>query len=55
MAEYSYLIVEEEKPGCLIVQTLGPVSFEVKLTDGQIVQCHQDQIRQRTDESVIPG
>jgi len=33
---------------------LGPVSFEVELTDGRTVRRHQDQIRKRTDESVIP-
>ena len=39
---------------CYIVQMLGPVSFKVKLTDGQIVHQHQDHIRQIPDESVIP-
>ena len=27
----------------------GPVSFEVKLTNGQIVRCHQDHIRKHTE------
>ena len=46
-------ILEEEKPvACHIVRMLGPVLFEVKLTDGQIVRRHQDHIRQGTDESV---
>ena len=31
-----------------IVQTLGPVSFQVRLTDGRLVRCHQNQIRIRT-------
>jgi len=49
-------LLEEEKTwlpgyiGCWIQSRLK----YVKLTDGQIVRCHQDQIRQRTDESVIP-
>ena len=37
-----------------IVEMLGPVLFEVKVTNGQRVRHHQDQIRQGTDESVIP-
>ena len=34
-------------PG-VIQQKTGPVSFEVKLTDGRIRRCHQDQVRKRT-------
>ena len=32
-----------------VVRVLGPVSFEVELTNGQIVSCHQDHIRKRTE------
>ena len=35
-----------------IVQTLGPVSFQVRLTDGRLVRRHQNQIRKRTDVAV---
>ena len=35
-----------------IVQTLGPVSFQVRLTDGRLVRRHQNQIRKRTDIAV---
>ena len=36
-------------PG-VIEQRTGPVSFRVKLTDGRIRRCHQDQIRNRSVE-----
>ena len=29
-----------------IIKETGPVSFQVKLQDGRIIRCHQDQIRQ---------
>jgi len=29
-----------------IIKETGPVSFQVKLKDGRIICCHQDQIRQ---------
>ena len=32
-----------------VVRVLGPVSFKVELTNGQIVSCHQDHIRKRTE------
>ena len=32
-------------PGSIVKET-GPVSFQVKLKDGRIIRCHQDQIRQ---------
>ena len=32
-----------------VVKVSGPVSFEVKLTDGQIVRRHQDHLRKRTE------
>ena len=35
-----------------IVQTLGPVSFQVRLTDGRLVRHHQNQIRKRTDTAI---
>ena len=35
-----------------IVQTLGPVSFQVRLTDGRLVRRHQNQIRKRTDTAI---
>ena len=52
-----------------IHEKTGPVSFKVKLVDGRIRRCHQDQIRKRTVEvhprstseesdttpSVVPG
>ena len=34
------------------VQTLGPVSFQVRLTDGRLVRRHQNQIRKRTDTAI---
>ena len=33
-------------PGHIIVKC-GPVSFQIKLNDGRIMKCHQDQIRHR--------
>ena len=35
-----------------IVQTLGPVSFQVRLTDGRLVRRHQNQIRKQTDTAI---
>ena len=33
----------------------GPVSFKVKLQDGKIIRCHQDQLRPCcTDDSELP-
>ena len=32
-----------------VVRVLGPVSFKVELANGQIVSCHQDHIRKRTE------
>ena len=34
-------------PG-VIEQRTGPVSFKVKLTDGRLRRCHQDQVRNRS-------
>ena len=34
-------------PG-VIEQKTGPVSFRVKLTDGRMRRCHQDQVRKRS-------
>ena len=28
-------------------QRLGPVSFKVRINDGHVIHCHQDQIRAR--------
>ena len=36
-------------PG-VIQQRTGPVSFGVKLNDGRMRRCHQDQLRKRTVE-----
>ena len=33
-------------PGC-VIRSFGPVSFQVKLSNGQVVKCHQDHIRKR--------
>ena len=41
-------------PG-VIQRRTGPVSFQVKLTDGREHRCHQDQVRRRTVEVEIPG
>ena len=38
-----------------IEQKSGPVSFQVRLTDGRIVRCHQDQLRKRSEERVEPS
>ena len=47
-------ILEEEKPwlACDIVQTLGPVLFQVRLTDSRLVRRHQNQIRKQTDTPI---
>lgn len=34
-----------------IEERSGPVSFRVKLTDGKVVRCHQDQVRKRATEA----
>lgn len=36
-------------PG-LIEQISGPVSYRVRLSDGRLLRCHQDQVRKRTGE-----
>ena len=36
-------------PG-MIQKKTGPVSFVVKLTDGRVRRCHQDQLRRRSVE-----
>ena len=37
----------------LIIKKTGPVSYQVKLEDGKVVRCHQDQLRPRfTDVNV---
>ena len=36
-------------PG-VVQQKTGPVSFRVKLNDGRMRRCHQDQLRKRTVE-----
>ena len=36
-------------PGVIQKKT-GPVSFVVKLTDGRVRRCHQDQVRRRSVE-----
>ena len=50
-------ILGEEKPGYLdgFVQTLGPVSFQVRLSGGRLVRHHQNQIRKRMDAALRPG
>jgi len=57
--EYSYMceILGEEKSGYLhgFVQTLGPVSFQVRLSGGRLVRHHQNQIRKRMDAALRPG
>ena len=35
-----------------IVQTLCPVLFQVRLTDGRLVRHHQNQIRKQTDTAI---
>ena len=47
-------ILGEEKPGYLdgFVQTLGPVSFQVRLSGGRLVRHHQNQIRKRMDAAL---
>ena len=35
-----------------IVQTLCPVLFQVRLTDGRLVRHHQNQIRKQTDTAL---
>ena len=32
-----------------VMKVSSPESFEVKLTDGQIVRCHQDHLRKHTE------
>ena len=34
----------------MIQKKTGPVSFVVKLTDGRVRRCHQDQVRRRSVE-----
>jgi len=36
-----------------IVKETGPVSFQVKLEDGRTIRCHQDQLRQRYNDTDI--
>ena len=36
-----------------IVRGLGPVSFEVKTSDGQLIRRHQDHIRKRSSQTLI--
>ena len=37
-----------EGQSCAIVKCLGPVSYEVKTDDGQLISRHQDQLRKRS-------
>ena len=37
-----------------IVQITGPVSYQVKLEDGRLRRCHQDQLRQRVTAPDAP-
>ena len=39
-------VCDELLPGHVIVMS-GPVSYQIKLNDGRIMKCHQDQIRHR--------
>ena len=36
-----------------IVKCSGPVSFEVKTSDGQIIRRHQDHLRKRSAQTLI--
>ena len=45
----SYHHGEKWLPG-VIQKKIGPVSFVVKLTDGRVHRCHQDQVRRRSVE-----
>ena len=36
-----------------IVKCLGPVSFEVKTTDGQMIRRHQNHLRKRSSQTLV--
>ena len=36
-----------------IVKCMGPVSYEVKTDDGQLIRHHQDQLRKRSVQPLI--
>ena len=38
-----------------IVKVTGPVSFHVRLTDGRLRRCHQDQLRSREGDEETMG
>ena len=38
-----------------IVKVTGPVSFHVRLTDGRLRRCHQDQLRPREGDEETMG
>ena len=37
----------------IVVRGLGPVSFEVKTNDGQLIRRHQDHLRKRSSQTLI--